>query len=126
MQRKKEKSRLNTTIGKRLSKARKKLDLTQLDIAHLIGLTKGQISRIESGKSRLANTVALAIEHKLGIRKDWLYTGKGKMLIKSYEKLERELAQTKKAVSDLEVDLANLPEKHKMILKDLIGELQRG
>ena len=105
--------------------SRKKLDLTQGELGKLVGVTDSAISNVETGKAELSNTLALAIEYKTGISKKWLFTGKGKMFVKTNEQLAKELAQTKKAVSDLEVDLANLPERHKKIIADMIAELQR-
>jgi transcriptional regulator with XRE-family HTH domain len=46
-----------------LKALRKKLKLTQTDLAFQIGLTQGSISQMESGTKPIEQVTALAIEH---------------------------------------------------------------
>lgn len=69
------------TPGKRLKKLMQDKELSESELADLIGLNRSQINRIANDKSNLIKKVALAIESKTGYRATWLLTGEGGMFL---------------------------------------------
>ena len=109
---------INKKPGNRLRQARKELDLNQADIAEKVGLSRGHLSNIQTGKTGLTAPVAIAIEYKIGISKIWLFTGKGRMLVKTYNELKKE-------ISDLAIDIAELEKEDQGTLIEIIRRLRR-
>lgn len=101
------------------------MKLTQKAFAALVAISHGHISKVELGEAQLTEPLALAIEYKTGIRKEWLFSGKGEMFLTTYDELVKKLALEKKAISDLEADLANLPDRYRKILSELVAALKR-
>lgn len=54
-------------LGKRVRKARKKLDLTQDDLANLLSLNRTSITNIEKGKQRLLAHTLVELANNLKI-----------------------------------------------------------
>jgi transcriptional regulator with XRE-family HTH domain len=62
-------------VGRRLRELRG-FDTNQDEFARTIGVTQGQLSRYEKGKSEIGAGVLLRIAHKFGKSIEWLLTGK--------------------------------------------------
>lgn len=54
-------------IGEAIKKARRNKKLTQEQLGNLIGVKKGQISKIENGKNLTLNTISRVL-HAMGLR----------------------------------------------------------
>lgn len=84
------------TIGERVKKARTDANLTQLELAKLVGISKAAISQIENGstKSPAAPTL-LSICTATGFSPHWIIKGKGDpqgvVITLDHEISEREL-----------------------------------
>lgn len=62
-------------VGRRLRELRG-FDTTQKEFARLLGISQGQLSRYEKGKSEIGADVLLRIFQKYGRSVEWLLTGK--------------------------------------------------
>jgi transcriptional regulator with XRE-family HTH domain len=67
------------TVGERLKQARKAAKYSGERLGAVIGVSKGQISNIENGTSDLTRGNAIVFADELGVRAEWLLTGKGDM-----------------------------------------------
>jgi transcriptional regulator with XRE-family HTH domain len=65
----------------RLKEARKQLNVNQLIIATDLGIHQKTISEIENGKILNIPNTYIYYFYKNGVSLDWLYTGKGEMMI---------------------------------------------
>lgn len=66
-------------IGRRLKSLRKELKWTQDELAKLLGVGKGAISMIETGKSALSERNKNILIQELNLNPDWIDSGKGEM-----------------------------------------------
>jgi len=66
------------SLGLRLKLARKKAGYSQKELADLLYVTQGMISKIERGDQD-RTTYMSELAHRLGVRESWLATGKGPM-----------------------------------------------
>jgi len=62
-------------VGRRLRELRG-FDLTQKDFAQQLGISQGQLSRYEKGKSEIGPQVLLRIAQRFGKTVEWVLTGK--------------------------------------------------
>jgi len=62
-------------VGRRLRELRG-FDTTQADFARQLGISQGQLSRYEKGKSEIGAEVLLRISQRFGKTIEWLLTGK--------------------------------------------------
>lgn len=69
--------------GERVKKIRKKLGLTMEKFGDHLGIKKGAISLIESGKNNLTDSNIKAICREFNVNRQWLTTGEGNMFIAS-------------------------------------------
>lgn len=67
------------TLGERVRKIRRQMDLTQQDFGKRIGIKSNSVSLIESGGRNASDQVVLAICREFDISEDWLRTGAGEM-----------------------------------------------
>ncbi len=67
------------TIGERIRKVRRTLDLTQQEFCSRIGLKRNSISLIESGGRNTSDQTIYSICREFNVREEWLRTGKGEM-----------------------------------------------
>jgi len=67
----------------RIREARKNLMMNQLDFASKIGISRGQLSRLESGENEISEPILYAIEYVLGVNRTWLLTGQGTMFVEN-------------------------------------------
>ena len=63
-------------IGERMRKLREHAGERQEDVAPELGITQGQLSRIESGKAAPSVEVLLRLRKRFGKKVDWILTGK--------------------------------------------------
>jgi transcriptional regulator with XRE-family HTH domain len=64
-------------LGERLAQARKARRWTQADLAGESGLSLSHISKIEIGASPVGDAALRVVGQVLGVRPEWLRTGKG-------------------------------------------------
>jgi transcriptional regulator with XRE-family HTH domain len=62
-------------VGRRLRELRG-YDVHQVEFARLLGISQGQLSRYEKGKSEIGAEVLLQISQHFGKSMEWLLTGK--------------------------------------------------
>lgn len=67
------------TLGERVRKIRRQMDLTQQDFGKHIGIKSNSVSLIESGGRNASDQVILAICREFGVSEEWLRTGAGEM-----------------------------------------------
>lgn len=67
------------TIGKRLKKARKHADMTQIELASAVDAKQGAISDLENGRNN-SSTKLVQMAICTGVNAEWLSTGKGEMV----------------------------------------------
>jgi transcriptional regulator with XRE-family HTH domain len=63
------------TVGRRLRELRG-FDMNQAEFARQIGISQGQLSRYEKGKSQITAEVLLRISQRFGKSMEWVLTGK--------------------------------------------------
>lgn len=71
------------SIGNRIKKIRRELDLTQMEFASRIGSTQNTITRYETGSRVPSSSGISLICREFNINENWLRTGEGEMFIKS-------------------------------------------
>lgn len=67
------------TIGDRIKKIRKELDLTQAEFGARIGSVQNTVTGYESGRRNPSAPVVALICEKFNVREEWLRTGEGEM-----------------------------------------------
>ena len=67
------------TIGKKLKKVRQDAGMSQLTFAEKLGVTRGYISRIETGGSSPSKQFVNLICKTFFVNKDWLIKDRGPM-----------------------------------------------
>jgi transcriptional regulator with XRE-family HTH domain len=71
----------NLTSGGRVKQFRKHLRLTQEAFGEAIGMTHGNVSKIEKNEVSLSNAFLNAIKRRFACNSDWIITGEGEMFI---------------------------------------------
>ncbi len=71
------------SLGERIKKVRKLLDLTQQKFASKIGLKQNSIALIESGKRNISEQAILSICREFDVNEEWLRDGTGTEIFKS-------------------------------------------
>lgn len=69
------------TIGERIRKARRTLDLTQAEFASRIKSTQNTVTRYETGDRTPSASVITLICREFDVNEKWLRTGEGEMFI---------------------------------------------
>ena len=72
------------TIGERIRKLRKNLDLTTTVFGERIGITNATVSMMENGKTKVTDRTIMMIVKEFGAREEWLRTGSGKMFVEQH------------------------------------------
>lgn len=67
------------SIGERIKKVRRELDLTQTEFATQLGLTQNTVTRYETGDRKPSAAVLSLIVKAYNVSDSWLRTGKGEM-----------------------------------------------
>lgn len=80
------------TLGERVKKLRKALDLTQQDFGKSIGIKSNSVSLIESNSRNASDQVILSICREFKASEEWLRTGKGEMFPKTLNTALEELS----------------------------------
>ncbi len=68
-------------IGSQIKKIREFFNLSQVLFAQELGITQAHVSKIEHGLEKPSEQLLLALCWRFGIRKEWIMTGDGKMLL---------------------------------------------
>ena len=68
------------TLGERIKKVRKELDLTQQGFADRIGMKRNSIAQVEMGRNTSDQTI-ISICREFNINEAWLRTGDGEMFV---------------------------------------------
>lgn len=71
---------MKTSIGERIRIRRKELKITQTQIQEEIGISSGNLSGIESGKSLPSTSALIGLSKILDCTTDWILTGNPPML----------------------------------------------
>lgn len=69
------------TLGERIKKVRKELDLTQQRFADRLGVRQNTIALIESGKRNTSDQLLFSICREFNVNETWLRTGEGEMFL---------------------------------------------
>lgn len=120
------------TIGERIKKIRKELDLTQAEFAESIGSVQNSVTGYETGRRNPSQPVIALICNKFNVNKQWLLTGEGEMFVK----LSRtdEIAEFVGKVLHSEEDsfkrrfvamLSLLDEKDWEVLEKMVNEMKK-
>lgn len=101
-------------MKQRLKILRKRLGITQGDLAACAGVSTQYIKMIETGTRRASDKIVRAICQSLNVREEWLKTGSGRFLVESD-------AAPKPSLSFLKKELAaalfeSLSEKEKNVI----------
>lgn len=78
--------------GERIIQFRKHLELSQEAFADEIGVSRSNISKIESDKLGLSNAVLNAMKLRFAVNPEWIRTGEGEMLIAPEEYIAKGIA----------------------------------
>ena len=82
------------TLGERIKKVRKDLDLTQQAFADRLGMKRNSIAQVEMGRNTSDQTI-ISICREFGISETWLRTGAGEMKAPGPEQSVDELIQVR-------------------------------
>ena len=69
------------TPALRLKTARKRLRMSQAEMASRVGVPRSTLTEYEQGKYEIPRQVCIALEYKLGINQVWLLSGEGDMFL---------------------------------------------
>lgn len=67
------------SIGERIRKVRRELELTQENFCNRIGLKRNSISLVESDKRNISDQAILSICREFNVNEEWLRNGTGEM-----------------------------------------------
>lgn len=81
------------TVGERIKKVRRSLDLTQQEFCGRIGLKRNSISLIESGSRNTSDQTIYSICREFGVNEEWLRNGHGEMFAPKATNALEELAK---------------------------------
>jgi len=82
----------NNHPGKRIIQFREHFGLKQGELSEAIGMVQSNVSKIESGKLGLSNTILYYMMAYYAVNPDWVKTGQGEMFISSEEYLSKGIA----------------------------------
>lgn len=81
------------TLGERIKKLRKELDLTQQKLADRLGVKQNTIALIESGKRNTSDQLLFSVCREFNVSEEWLRNGEGEMKAPGPEQSVDELIQ---------------------------------
>lgn len=81
------------TLGERIKKLRKALDLTQQEFANRIGSKRNTIATYEMGRTDPSSAIVSLIHREFSVSEEWLRTGEGEMFIPSSDESIDELVR---------------------------------
>ena len=82
-----------TSLGERIKKLRRSLDLTQQGFGERIGVKQNTIALIESGKRNTSDQLLLSICREFSVNEPWLRTGEGAMFVKAPNTAIKQLSE---------------------------------
>lgn len=108
------------SIGERIRNRRKELELTQLDIQSITGISTGALSEIENGNRKPSIIIFYILSQVLECSMDWLaagkyahsenteiYTPEEKKLLEGFQQLDRDGRDELLGILDLKLRIAN-------------------
>jgi len=93
------------SVGERIRKLRKSLGLNQQEFAKRIGIARGYLSELESGKKPAPDRILKLISHTFGVSYEWLKYGKGEMWEKGGEEVPVWLREKLKTMGSKDIEL---------------------
>lgn len=84
---------LASDVAQRFAEARRKLGLSQAQMAENLGVFQGKISDIELEKAHLAEDVLAGVARKFSVNVNWLLTGDGEMFQESAKPAQNPVAE---------------------------------
>ena len=100
-------------MNKRIKEIRKSLNLTQEEFATKLSITRGALSRIESGDRNPSSQTIELICSKFGISRHWLETGEGEMtdpqVVSDIQSITRTMEGQSEAKKQLVRFVLNMP-----------------
>ncbi|MGN0706620.1 MAG: helix-turn-helix domain-containing protein [Faecalibacterium sp.] len=117
------------SIGERIRRLRRSLDLTQKEFGEKINLKPNSIALIEGGRNTSDQTI-FAICREFGVNEEWIRTGNGEMFIPAATSELDALAirypnMTHESYVFIE-KLVNLPKEHQDIIMGFFREVVHG
>lgn len=120
---------LRLTVGDRIRKLRKSLDLTQRAFGERINLKSNSIALIEGGRNTSDQTIS-AICREFNVSEEWLRTGEGEMFVPTpASELDALAARYPSMTHETYVfveKLVNLPKESQDIIMGFLREVVEG
>lgn len=114
------------TIGERIKKLRKELDLTQQEFSNRLGVSRNNIATYETREAGVGNAVIKLICREFSVSEEWLRTGEGEMFDPTSEESIDELVR-QHGFCDLErqilIDFVKLDPRDRIIALNYIKYL---
>lgn len=101
-------------MKQRLKILRKRLGITQGDLAACAGVSTQYVKMLETGTRRASDKVVRAICQSLNVREEWLKTGSGRFLVESDAAPKPSLSLLKKELAAALFE--SLSEKEKNVI----------
>lgn len=118
------------TLGERIKKVRRSLDLTQQKFAEKIGTTQNTIANYEIGHRNPSASAFNNICKTFNVSEDWLRTGEGEMFVQRAEKDELAAAVERLITGEsaefkqrLVNALSTLKDEHWLLLEQKLKEI---
>lgn len=117
------------TLGERIKKLRKALDLTQQKFADRLGMKRNSIAQVEMGRSTSDQTIK-GICREFSVSEEWLRTGAGEMFVPApkseFEALAAKYPGTAKEMFILIEKIITLPKEKQNVIIDFIKDTADG
>ncbi|WP_338812697.1 helix-turn-helix domain-containing protein [Bernardetia sp. Wsw4-3y2] len=117
-------------IHKRFKIAREKIGYTQEDIANLIGVKTGSMSKIENGHGKMPHWEYLGVLKEQGISSNWLLFEQGEMMENDnkeypsdYEEIKKENSYLKDKIQNIEKIFEQKLEKQRLEFLEIINKI---
>ncbi len=118
------------TIGNRIKRVRRALDLTQTEFASRLGLTQNTVTRYETGDRNPSAAVLSLIIKAYDVNEEWLRTGNGEMFVPSptteLDALASKYPNMTHETYVLVEKLVNLPKSSQDIIMGFLREVVEG
>jgi len=76
-------------IGERIKELRKTLNITQVEFAERMRISKGFVSNLEKGRVQPSDQLRHLMSYEFSVSEYWLVTGKGEMFLPLEENLKK-------------------------------------
>ena len=118
------------TIGNRIKRVRRALDLTQTEFASRLGLTQNTVTRYETGDRNPSASVLSLIIKAYDVNEEWLRTGNWEMFVPSptteLDALASKYPNMTHETYVLVEKLVNLPKSSQDIIMGFLREVVEG